>query len=58
MSNWLRAHKFKAHLAAFLVMLGTSFSMFFLVNAGAGDIVLWCAIGLFGAATILTVLVP
>ncbi len=56
MLNWLRNHKFQAHLTAFLLMLISSIGMLLSVRLD-GTSFTWLLVVIFAAANILAVLI-
>ena len=55
MLNWIRNHKFQAHLTAFLLMVISSIGMLLIRQDGAGFA--WLLIAVFTAANILALFI-
>jgi hypothetical protein len=51
MINWLRTHKFEAHLTAFILMVLASIGMYVAANTGATGLI-WVAVGVFIVANL------
>ena len=56
MLNWLRNHKFKAHLTAFLLMLISSIGMLYSIRLDSTSFT-WLLVAIFAAANLLAVLI-
>ncbi len=56
MMNWIREHKFEAHLAAFLLMVIPSILLYF-INRGENVSILWGLIGIFAIGNIFAMII-
>ncbi|MBU0511915.1 MAG: hypothetical protein KJ638_09480 [Chloroflexi bacterium] len=56
MKEWLRAHKFQAHLTAFLLMVIPSVGLYFAANAGVTALI-WGLLGVFALGNLLAMVV-
>jgi len=53
---WIRAHKFEAHLTAFLLMVIPSAGLYF-ANQGGNSASIWALLGLFIIGNLLAMLI-
>jgi len=56
MISWIRAHKFEAHLTAFLLMVIPSALLYF-TNQSQGVVLIWVLLGVFVIGNILAMLI-
>lgn len=56
MLNWLRKHKFRAHLTAFLLMVFASVGMIFSMHQNGGSFT-WLMVAIFATANILALFI-
>jgi len=52
--QWLREHKFEAHLAAFLLMIIPSGGLYFAAQGGTTGVI-WALLGLFVLANLFAI---
>ena len=56
MINWIRKHKFQAHLTAFLLMVFSSLGMLLLIRQESTSFT-WLLIAIFAMANILAIFI-